>query len=675
ASVFDLFSFDLIQGDPSTALTAPNTIVITTELAHKYFGTEDPVGRSVQIGADADEYKITGVMKAVPAKSHFKFDFLVSLNTLQFPLDNARVQWANTTSYTFALLTANVNIGTLENQIASAISEKQKAAFGSADPVSVVLQPVYKIHMYSKCEKEIEPSNDINNILIISSMALFILITAIFNFVNLTTAYFIRRTKEVGLRKTFGADKYQIVRQFLMESILITLIASVFSLVVMDVLLYFLNSTSNFHLNSSLWSSPLTIVGFLFFSLFVGIIAGLYPSFVLSRLQPAHIIKQNGATSKAFSINVLRKTLLVLQFVISAILIIGTGIIYNQLSFLQNKNLGLEKERVVILPISRISEQNYNTLKFLLGQSSKILGVSGSISIPGERVIYEGIIRQGTVEELGVRLIVADYDFTETYGMTLVEGRNFSNQMSSDSSGAFIINEKAKNLLEYKEVIGKTLEVSGLKQKGAVVGVVKDFNFTSLRSEIQPLVIFLNRSTMRYNYISIKFIPNSTTSAIQQIETVWMKVFPNIPFEYYFLDDAFESLYQSEINLRAIAGIFAILAMVIGALGLLGLVSLSVGQRTKEIGIRKVLGATVFEIVALISKDFLVYVILANLIAWPIIYFGMKRWLDNFAYRIEIDFMIFAEAMLLSLGITIVTVAFQALKAAITPPVETLKCE
>ncbi|MBX7152037.1 ABC transporter permease [bacterium] len=677
ASIFEVFSYSVIAGDPKTALNAPNSIVLTRALASKYFGDENPIDRSLKLGANSTEYKITGVMDNVPSKSHFTFDYLVSMSTLQIPEDNVRVQWGISIMYTYLLIKPGVDVAALEKKVAKTLDERDLTLFGgSTQPSTVKLQPIENIHLYSKCEKEIEPGNDSSNLLILTSVAFFILATAVFNFVNLATAGFMRRAKEVGLRKTFGALRDQVIRQFLTESILMALSAAVSALILIEILTPFLSDTITIRSGIQSLFEPMALVYFAVFSLLVGCVAGLFPALFLSKFQPAHILKQNVMDSQTIGVRGLKKTLLVLQFVISTILIIGSSIVYKQLEFIQNKDIGLDKEQVLIIPASQIAQPDYNTFKNILSQNPAVSNVSASLTIPSERVMIE-LLRPEAAEkpEYALRVIVSDFNFVETFGMRMAEGRSFSTAFPSDSLGAFLINEKAKALFGYTDPVGKNVEFPGFQRSGKIVGVVKDFNFASLHNDVEPAAIHLNPVSNLYSYISVRLTANSIQETLQFIGKTWESLRPNVPFEYYFLDDSFAALYQSEMKLQALVRIFTLMAVVIACLGLFGLVSLTVEQRTKEIGIRKVLGAGIHDILFLVSKDFLFYVIIANMIAWPLIYYVMYRWLENFSYRVDIPWSVFVATLGLSLFLALVTISYRVVKAAVVNPIHSIKYE
>lgn len=683
SAVFNIFDFTLIEGDPETALNDPNSLVISEEMARKYFPSsqmqsdyENPLGKSVtiEISKGPKDYKITGVMKKVPRQSHFRFDFLASFSSLEFPEDNARIQWQISIVYTYLLLEPGSDLLALQDATGRMFDERNQAERGT---YRVFLQPLTQIHLHSHAEKELVPNSSIAYIYIFSSIALFVLIIACVNFINLVTARSVRRAKEVGMRKVVGASRRQLIMQFLGEALLITMTAILLSIMAMEILLPLFRSLSGLPLEIRYFGKSSIVPLLIIIALLVSFLAGSYPAFYLSRYQPLHVFKTlQFKESPRTGFQWVRRGLVVFQFIISVALIAGSTIIYRQLDYIQAMDLGMDKEQVLVMPMNSDMRLNYNAFKSELLKQPSIASVTASFGIPSERIIVE-ILRPEAAEkeEYALRVLPADYDFARTFGLTFSEGGGFSPNVLSDSINAFIINEKAITLFGWKDPVGRNIGFPALKENGQVVGIVKDFNFASLHSEVEPLAIELTHRMNLLNYVSLRFQAGTVGQTLKSTEKVWKELFPNLAFEYFFLDDNFAKLYLSESNLQQIIGYFTFLAILIACLGLFGLASYSVVQRTKEIGIRKVLGAPATKLVTLLSKEFSLLVLAANLIAWPLAWFVMSRWLEDFAYRIEIEWWVFIIAGALALLVALLTVIYQAIKAALANPVESLRYE
>ena len=683
SSVFNVFDFTLLEGDPATALSEPNSLIISEAMARKYFpdpqaksGYQHSLGKmvTIEITQGPKEYKVTGVFQNVPQQSHFNFDFLASFNSLDFPEDNLRIQWQISIVYTYLLLQPGTNLTALQENTAARFDQRREAEAGT---FRVFLQPLTRIHLYSHAEKEFSPNSSITYIYIFSSIALFVLIIACVNFMNLATARSVRRAKEVGIRKVLGAFRRQLIMQFIGEALLITLIATVLAGVAIEILLPLFRSLSALPLEAHYLGAQSILPFLLGIVVLVTLLAGGYPAFYLSRYQPVSVLKggPHGDSSR-FGFNLIRRGLVVFQFIISIVLIVGTVIIYRQLDHLRVMDLGMNPEQVLVMPVSSEVRNNYSALKSELLKQTAVANVTASFGIPSERIIVE-LLRPEAAEkeEFALRVMPVDYDFAQTYGLQFLEGRGFSRDFLSDSTNAFILNEKAVALFGWQTALGKRIEFPALKESGEVVGVVKDFNFASLHSEVEPLAIELTHLMRLLNYVSLRFPAGSVDQVLPAVQSVWKALYPTLAFEYFFLDDNFAKLYASESKLQQIVGYFTALAILIACLGLFGLASFTVAQRTKEIGIRKVLGASIANLLMLLLKEFALLVIVANLIAWPLAWYGMNAWLGDFAYRVDIGWWVFALAGGVALLTALLTVSWQAVRTTIANPVDALRYE
>jgi len=675
ASLFRIFTFPLIEGNPETALEAPHTIVLSESLALKYFGNEEPLNKTLKI--NEDDFLVTGIMQDMPQNSHFHADMFASLKTLeQIPTIQERYfqSWARHEFYTYVLLKKGHAADDLQAKLPGFIkkhaSHQIKSILGST--LSSHLQPLKSIHLHSHLQHEISTNGDIKYVTIFSVIAAFILLIACVNYMNLATARSTNRSKEVGLRKVVGANRRQIAWQFLGESWVFTLFAMLFAFLFVRLALPFFNSLTGKEMgieefgNVFLWGAAIFIL------FFAGLVSGSYPAFILSRYQAANVLKSSISVKSGKSL--LRKGLVILQFAISIILIIATGIVLDQLDFLRNRKLGFDKEHVVVVTIRQNSiRKNYEAIKADLKQNPNILNATMTIGVPGGIIAGDAIqlVTEEGKKTITVKMIYADHDYIKTMGMEIVEGRDFSKKMSTDEREAFIINEAAVNQLQLKNPIGSEIEWGD--KKGKIIGIVKDFQFQSLRDEIAPL--FIQIWPLNTFVFAIRISPENIPETLTFIENKWNELDPSHPFEYSFMDESFDRQYRSEEKLGQIFGVFSALAVFIASLGLLGLALFMAEQRTKEIGIRKILGASVGRIFVLLAKEFAILVLIANLFAWPIAYYLMTKWLQNFAYRVDMASWIYMTSAVIAFVIALMTISFQALKAALSDPVKSLRYE
>lgn len=674
-SLFKIFTFFLEKGDPNTALNAPQSLVISESTAHKYFGNEGAMNKTLMI--NDQDFLVTGVMKDMPKNSHFHADMFASMKTLeQIPGVQERYfqSWARHEFYTYLLLKEGSSAEDLETKLPEFIERyaavQVKTILGST--LSSRLQPLKRIHLHSNLQHEISPTGDIKYVYVFSVVAAFILLIACVNFMNLATARSASRSKEVGMRKVVGASRSQLVKQFLGESLLFTLFAMLLALFVVKIALPFFNALTGKEIGINYLNNSVFLGSILIILFFVGIVSGSYPSFFISRHQPSNVLK--GSSKLASGRSLLRKGLVILQFSISIILIIATAIVLDQLDFLRNRKLGFDKEHVVVVPIrTNTVRKNAEGIKADLKQNPNILNATISIGVPGGIIAGDAIqlITEEGKKTITVKMIYTDHDYIKTMGMEIVKGRDFSIEMSTDATEAFIINEAAVRQFQLKNPLGTQFEWDD--KKGKVIGVVKDFQFQSLRDEITPTIIHIfTPSTIVF---AIRIRPDDIPNTLAFIENKWKQLDPAHPFTYTFMDDSFDRLYRSEEKLSQIFSVFSMLAIFIASLGLFGLALFMAEQRTKEIGIRKVLGASMARIFVLLSKEFAVLVLFANVIAWPVAYLFMQKWLQNFAYRVNIQPWIFLLSATIAFVIALLTIGSQALKVSMSDPVESLRYE
>jgi len=689
STFFDVFTLPAIQGDTKTALNQPNTVVITASTAKKYFGTTEALGRTIETEENGKTiYKITAIIKDMPENSHFHFDFL-------FSMKNADYNWGSYLSnnfYTYILLQKGTDYRAFEKNMPQYIlryvfpEAQQVMHIGdlgefekAGNKLSYSLVPLTKIHLYSTDRDfELSPNGNIQYVYIFSAVALFVLLIACINFMNLTTARSANRAKEVGIRKVLGTDRSKLMLQFLIEAIMMVLLSLAIAIAIVNLLLPAFNHIASKSINpGDLLAQPILIL-LITLPLIVGLLAGSYPAFFLSAFKPVEVLK--GKLKVGSRSGLLRSLLVVFQFATSIILIIGTVVIYHQLHYIQNTNLGFNKSQVLIINDANVLNQNIDVFKKEILQLPGVSSgtVSSYLPVASSRTnnTYSKDPVLSTKSGLNLEVWTIDYDYTKTLGMQLAAGRNFSPDFGSDTMSV-IINETTAQLLGYPNPIGKKIytfnDVPGAPATAlAIVGVVKDFHFESLRQHIGPLCFRLGKST---GLASFKVNPSNIPALLKQVENKWKILAPGKPFSYRFMDESFDEMYRSEQRVGTIALIFSTLAILIACLGLFGLSTFIAEQRTKEIGIRKVLGANVKGIVQLLSKDFIKLVLIAFVIAAPLSWYFMHSWLQDFAYRVEINWWIFAIAGIGALLIALMTVSFQAIKAALDNPVKSLRTE
>ncbi len=676
-SVFDVLTIPFIEGNQKTALVSPFSIVLTKSAANKYFGNEDPLGKTLTISGifGTEDYNITGVIKDYPKNSNMSFTMLGSYSTMEHYVSWIK-QWNNNTLATFVLLKPGVSPEQIDRQFKAFIKQyiPPDPQTGKQSDLQMYLQPIKDLHLYSSdivYQTYRNNQGSISTVYIFSAIAFFILLIACINFMNLATARSAKRIKEIGLRKVMGSDRKSLVYQFIGEAILISFFALLISIILVEVMLPYFKDIFDGRIIMSFQNNSIFLLELVGITLFVGIVSGIYPALFLSRFQPAESLK--GSFSTKFKGAYLRKVLVISQFAIAIILFICTGIVSNQMSYIKNKDLGFNKEHVLYLPIrSKDTREKINLLKTELSKNSDIVNVaatSGLFGASGSEGTETVAGTNGQVRMMMRRSFV-DYDYLKTMQMDIVKGRNFSLSHSSDSTSAVIINEAAARKFGWANPVGKQFE--GTPNK-TVIGVVKDFNFFSLHSKIGPLIMSINPD--QFYYLMIRVKPENLPATISFINKTWAGVVPDKPFDYSFLDQHFNEIYKNDERTGQMFGFFSTLAILIACLGLFGLAAYTGEQRIKEIGVRKVLGASVTNIVFLISKDFIKLVIISGIIAVPISYFAMNSWLQDFAYRVKIGPVIFILAISLAFLIAFITISSQALKAATSNPVKAIKYE
>ena len=678
STFFEMFDFPLIQGDPNSVLKTPFSLVISQSIAKKYFGNTNPLGQKLSNQDDSgiNQLTITGVMRDLPANTHLQADMICSMTTLQ-KTQPWNFSWYYPPMYTYLEFINQPDVSVAEKQITAFVQGKTPQGYGQVD---YRLQALNDIYLHSKREGEFRPTGDYRLVIAFVAIAIFILVLASVNFVNLSTARSIKKAKEVGIRKAMGAYRKQLITQFTSESVLTTFISFFLSLGLLFVLTDLFESiigknvsfTSFFDINNALIISASLLI--------IGVLAGLYPAFYLSAIAPTGVSGSNQLIHSGKA--KLRKSLVVFQFATSSLLIFGTLAIYQQMNYLQNKDLGFNQDRILVIPLEETKDQNnYELLKQQLLSLSSVASVTMTSGISGSDGFYAFNYNIGTDPEgVGIPTLGTDEDFNKTYNIRIKDGRDFSRDIVSDKENAFLINQATADRFGWENPIGQKLTLNyyidrAIAKEGQVIGLVEDFHFESLYHEMQPLVMHILPPSYYAQYLSVKLNPTSIQTSIKDITGLWEGFNPSRPFEYFFLDDKLQKQYQSEVQLSKMLSWFSGLAIFVSILGLVGLITFTTEQRTKEIGIRKVLGAGVKNILYMISKEYLALIILANAFAFPVAWFYFNDWLNDFAYRTELSWVIFGGAIIGLLLLSIISVSLIASKAARINPVESLRHE
>ncbi|MBN1222257.1 MAG: ABC transporter permease [Candidatus Aminicenantes bacterium] len=675
-SFFDVFSLPLLEGNPVTSLEGPNMIVMTRSLAKKYFGDEDPLGKTIEMQAfgQKDFFKVTGLMEDIPQNSHFRFDMLISMKTL-YPEPSLEWDWNNYITY------VTLREGVTQRLMEEKLVEIDKVhCFGGREHIPWIwtLEPITRIHLHSDLVTGNQPNGNMAYVRLFTIVAVLILLIAGINFVNLATARSTRRAKEVGLRKVVGSLRTQLIQQFLGESIFISLLALVFAVIIIQTVLPFYRNLTEKTLVLSYFGNPFVIPGLLGLALGVGIFAGLYPALFLSSFKLTHVLKGTPLAGRGRGALSLRNGLVVFQFAMSVLLIIGSLVIFKQLNYIKNQRLGFDKEHVVVIHNADALGGELTAYMERLRQESDVLGVTAVRTIPGYGSPNWGIGVEGVERQrpLNMNFMTCDQNFADVLNIRILEGRFMSRDFPSDVD-AVVINEKAAEYFGIENPVGKKLRIWWTKKDLTIIGIIDNFHFESLHRDVRSMGYLLPEAidSTRKPYLLVKISSRVTSDTLSNLRNIWQSMSAGLPYEFTFLDEKVNSLYQNDNRAGKIVTLFSCLAIFISCLGLFGLAAFVAEQRTKEIGVRKVLGAPLSHIMWLLTGQFVKWVIVANLIAWPVGYWIMNRWLQGFAARTSLSIWIFLASGMAALTIAALTVSSQVVKAALVNPSKSLKYE
>jgi putative ABC transport system permease protein len=689
STFFQIFSFNLKEGDPAQVLNEPRKIVVSENMAKKYFGSEDPVGKTLKVFSDTTHYLVTGVFENVPVNSHIDFDFVASYTSL----DKAKsTEWTSNNLCTYMLLAEGADWKALQDKMPYLVKKYVGPEVQQYIGVSVEeweaagnrygydLEPLTRIHLDSDIQQPFRQPNDKTYIYIFSVIAIFIIVIACINFMNLATARSAGRSREVGMRKVAGSDKGLLVRQFLLESLVLTFIALIIGIILVELLLPYFNNLVNLELSIDYFGKWFIIPGLILLGLIVGLLSGSYPAFFLASFKPVAVL--SGKLEKGSGGSMLRSILVIIQFGISVFIIVGTIVIFQQLSFMLNKDLGFEKEQVMVIQrFGEVGKRHVEAFKQEIARIPGVIASSASTSIPGYPNNYNAHGIEGRPLDKVYLLQVnwCDFDYLKTYGLKLNSGRFFSTEVSTDSTAA-VINRRAVRDFNIEDPLNTRFIRPGTSPEEnvymQVIGVVEDFHFESLHTDIKPYIFVVRPADWGWiPYLSIRFDPSNVKKVINEVENVWKEYTGSQPFEYFFVNEDFAARYSQEQRTRAIFIIFSVLAVFIASLGLFGLVAFTAEQRTREIGIRKVMGASVSRIIWLISRETLLLLGIATVIAWPVGWYFSRNWLNGFAYRIDLTAVPFILSLGIALLIAIITVSTQAVSASMKNPADALRYE
>jgi len=666
STAFDIFDFKFLFGSKEKALTDPHSLVLTEDLSHRIFGDENPIGKVLEV-KDRGVFKVVAVIADVE-HSHFDFDFLFPFQVIKE--DGENIDEMGQGSYNFAIyfLLKNKNLF-------SSVDEKLKNSlnkFSDENTTELFSQKFKDIYLHSNFAYDFIFKGDITNVITFSTIAFLVLIIACINFMNLTTARSSNRAKEIGLRKVVGAKRSSVISQFLSESILMSFVSFIIALAIVGVLLPKFNELSGKELTPAMLIEPSIVLMLILIALITGILAGSYPAFFLSAFNPIKVLKgklSNGAKSSLF-----RKVLVVIQFTLSVALIVSTIMISKQMRFVKNKDLGYNKNHLVHIAMNGGIRKNFESLKQQLLQNPNIKGVTTSRVLPVYACPSTSINEwegKDDDREMTIHFFPVGYDFFETMEISMVDGRTFSKDFSADTVNSFIINQEAAKQMGMENPVGKTMSLHGTS--GYIIGVMKDFNFNNIRNKIAPLVLFMNHNQARICFVRIS--ENNTQETLSYIEDVWKRFEPDYDFNFRFMDESLARLYRSEQRSNTLINYFSIFSIFISCLGIFGLASFMAEQKTKEIGVRKVLGADIPHVVRIFSVEFTKLVLIGNVLAYPIAVYAMNKWLSNFAYHTNLTWWIFVLAAVISFTLVFITIAYQSYKAAVKNPVLSLRYE
>lgn len=683
-SFFEMFSLKFIKGNPATALAEPRTVVITEELAEKYFKDENPINKTLYI--DKDTFTVKGVLAKLPDHFHLNFRYLMSLPSAG--IDRERMErWTWHQFYTYVKLRPGANVQQLQDKLQAHMKKEIFPTLTQAGFTFLpFFQPLKDIHLKSSdfiYDNAIRGNQTYVRALTI--IALFVLVIACFNFINLATARSFRRAKEIGVRKVIGAKRKQLIIQFMGETILLAVISMLISIAATFLIVPLLNQFAEKSIEFNPFTNPTLGLLILTAGIAIGMIAGIYPAVVLSGFQPIRVLKNmklTGSSGTAW----LRQALVVIQFALSVLLIISTTFVYRQTKYLNDKDLGFNKEQIIYFQTRGEVERNLVTFKEELKRSPNVISVTSGYGLPGDAYAGDGVTTIGTdgKKERSANVFIGDHDYVKTLGLKIIAGRDFSKDMATDEREAFIINETAVKEWGYgtpEKAIGQPMywnewvpkDTLNPIKKGKVIGVVKDFHYKSLHEKVTASVIQIYPAVVFK--VAVKLKTSDIKNTIAYINGVWSKFSPGYPLDYNFMDETYGAMYKAEARLSDLLWVFTVMAIIVGCMGLFGLAAFSAEQRMKELGIRKVLGANAFNIVGLLSKNFLLLVVIASFIAFPIAWWAMNKWLENFPYRVNMSWWVFGIAIIAALMIALLTVSFQAIKAAISNPVKSLRTE
>lgn len=694
STFLDVFDYRVLAGNPEGMLSGPRKVVVTRSTAQRYFGEAEPMGKMIRM--DTAAYMISGVIQDAPRNSHLQFDLLISLDDVRAAWDDvdsegpaafySYVKFADSETAEKVIKKFNDNFYTHLGFVTAGDSTNMPEGWTG----EMIFQAVPDIHLYGHAEKELSANSDISYVIMFSAVALFVLIIACFNYMNLATAKSTRRSREVGLRKVLGATRENIFKQFMGESFTMTIISMVIALGIVDIFLPEFNRFSDMELRLDLFANVPLLVLILAVMVIVGFLSGTYPAVFMSKFSPIKSLKGNAITAGGNKTSLyLRRGLVLAQFTISIFLIIGILTVNKQLQYIQDKKLGFNKEQILVVQLpDRSSRQKIDVLKNELLKNSDIISVAATSNIPGERIPFLTVRipdddqeqMEGAAENeddsFTMRTWSSGYDFLKTLGVEISGGRDFSKEYGTDEQSGFIVNETAVRELEIENPIGQDFEyLYGLPEpkRGKIIGVVKDFHYASLHHAVEPLLIHFNSHYLRYLLIKMNTV--RTQETVAGIGEIWHDHVPYLPLDSFFLDASYDNLYRKEMNTGTILGIFTLLAIIIAVLGLFGLASYITEQRTKEIGIRKVLGASVPGIIKNLSREFVILIALANLLAWIPAFLFLNDWLNGFQFRISMSVWIFVLAGIVSMSIAILTITAKALRSAMSNPVTALRTE
>jgi putative ABC transport system permease protein len=668
STLFDIFSCRVIKGDVKAGISEPNRIVLTEKAARRYFGSSDPIGKTLTEGTNS--YEVTAIIKDVPYNSHFRFDAVASRNNLPKQLGS----WGNFGVYTYLLFPENFNVKAFENKMQAMYDNYMKSIFGPVNiKVEYILEPVTRIHLYSTKAGEPEPTGSITYVMIFLVVAIFLILIAGMNYMNLATARSGSRAREVGLRKVVGSRRSILVFQFLAESMIFTLISLILSYILFAVLLSKFNLLAGKNFDLHIVLGPVFLLGSLGIVLVTGILGGSYPAFFLSRFSPSSVLK--GEITQGSAGSLFRRVLVIIQFTVSVIMIICTLVVFRQLNYLKNMDQGFDQKNIISVQLNQGMISKYPVLKELLLENPGIKFVTSTNTPIGEgsgKLLFNVETDQGMVQK-GINFSVVDHDFVETLGIRMAEGRDFQVDMPSDTLRSVIVNETFVRRMGWSDAIGKKIEIGDSSTlRARVIGVMHDYHQTGMYNEIESLLLAYRTNN---NIIYIKLDGSDTGKPIGFIEEKWKEVFPDQPFAYTFLSERFNRQFEADEKRGFIFTLFTILAILIACLGLFGLVSYMVEQRTKEVGIRKVYGANEGTILRLILKEFLILVMISIAVAFPVASYLMNNWLQNYVYRTKPGVMVFLAAALITIIITVITISYKAYQAAVLNPAESIRTE